>query len=305
MKKTAAQESDPAHARALRGDPLLALLGERVRRLRARRGLTRRMLAQAAQVSERHLANLESGAGNPSLLVLRQVASALNCAIAELLGDETTESPDWLLIRDLLRGRGEEDLARVRQAIGELFGGHAAPLRRHGRIALVGLRGAGKSTLGRMLAADLNYPFLELNREIERIAGCAPGEIHSLYGANAYRRYEHRALEEVLASHAHCVIATPGGLVSEAATFNLLLSRCFTVWLRARPEDHMGRVMAQGDFRPMAGSREAMDDLKLILAERTPFYAKADIAFDTSGMGLEQCYGHFLAAVRGAVQVAA
>ena len=269
-------------------DPLQASLGTRVRRLRARRGMTRRQLAQEADVSERHLANLEAGVGNPSILVLRQVASALDCPLAELLGDETTESPDWLLIRDLLHGRNADELATARKALTELFGDATSPASRLRRIALVGLRGAGKSTLAKRLAEDLGRPYVELSEEIQKLAGCRPDEIHAVFGANAYRRYERRALEAVLDTHREAVIATPGGIVTEAATFNLLLSRCYTVWLRARPEDHMGRVVAQGDFRPMSGNREAMEDLKLILAERTPFYAKADVAFETSGLTLPQ-----------------
>jgi XRE family aerobic/anaerobic benzoate catabolism transcriptional regulator len=282
-------------------DPLQAVLGSRVRRLRARRGMTRRQLAQEADVSERHLANLESGVGNPSILVLRQVAIALDCPLAELLGDETTESPDWLLIRDLLHGRDADELARARKALTELFGDGASPGLRLRRIALVGLRGAGKSTLAQRLAADLGRPYVELSDEIQKLAGCRPDEIHAVFGANAYRRYERRALESVLDTHREAVIATPGGIVTEAATFNLLLSRCFTVWLRARPEDHMSRVVAQGDFRPMSGNREAMDDLKLILAERTPFYAKADVAFDTSGRALPEAIDGLRTLVRKAL----
>ena len=285
-------------------DPLQIVLGTRVRRLRARRGMTRRQLAQGADVSERHLANLEAGVGNPSILVLRQVAIALDCPLAELLGDETTESPDWLLIRDLLHGRRPEELALARKALTELFGDATSPASRLRRIALVGLRGAGKSTLAKRLAEDLGRPFVELSEEIQKLAGCRPDEIHALYGANAYRRYERRALESVLDTHREAVISTPGGIVTEAATFNLLLSRCYTVWLRARPEDHMGRVVAQGDFRPMSGNREAMDDLKLILAERTPFYAKADAAFDTSDRPLGDAFEGLRSLVRKAMTAA-
>ncbi|HKY91227.1 MAG TPA: helix-turn-helix transcriptional regulator [Nevskiaceae bacterium] len=282
-------------------DPLQASLGTRVRRLRARRGMTRRQLAQEADVSERHLANLEAGVGNPSILVLRQVASALDCPLAELLGDETTESPDWLLIRDLLHGRNADELATARKALTELFGDATSPASRLRRIALVGLRGAGKSTLAKRLAEDLGRPYVELSEEIQKLAGCRPDEIHAVFGANAYRRYERRALEAVLDTHREAVIATPGGIVTEAATFNLLLSRCYTVWLRARPEDHMGRVVAQGDFRPMSGNREAMEDLKLILAERTPFYAKADVAFETSGLTLPQAVDGLRGLMRNAL----
>ena len=279
-------------------DPLQLALGHRVRRLRARRGITRRVLAQIADVSERHLANLEAGDGNPSILILQQIANALDCSLAELLGDETTDSPDWLLIRDLLHGRTPAQLEAARNALNKLFGSPEARDHRLDRVALIGLRGAGKSTLGRGLAERLGRPFIDVNREIERIAGCRPDEIHSLYGPVAYRRYERRALEEALEKHPLAVIDTPGGIVTEAATFNLLLSKCYTVWLTAAPEEHMNRVIAQGDLRPMSGNKQAMDDLRLILQERTPFYAKADLLFDTSGKAPVDC----LAAVGTAIE---
>jgi XRE family transcriptional regulator, aerobic/anaerobic benzoate catabolism transcriptional regulator len=154
----------------------------------------------------------------------------------------------------------------------------------------VGLRGAGKSTLGAKLAEDLGYEFIELRREIERVAGCPVSEIHNLYGANAYRRYEHRALEEVISQHPRAVIAMPGGLVADSASFSLMLSSCFTVWLQADPADHMARVIAQGDMRPMAANPEAMDDLKRILDGRAAFYSKADLSFNTSAYPLDKCF---------------
>ncbi|GAC1633983.1 MAG: helix-turn-helix transcriptional regulator [Nevskia sp.] len=282
-------------------EPLLVALGQRVRGLRARRGITRRVLAQIADVSERHIANLEAGEGNPSVLILAQIAKALDSPMAELLGDETTDSADWLLIRDLLHGRSPAELAAARQRLTQLFGGEAAGSARAQRIALIGLRGAGKSTLGRLLAQDLAVPFVELNREIERIAGCRPEQVHALYGPAAYRRYERRALDETLRDHPRAVIATPGGIVSEAATFNILLASCYTVWLTAEPDEHMTRVVAQGDLRPMSGNREAMDDLKLILKERTPFYAKADLRYDTSGKPLDGCFRELRAALAAAL----
>src|ERR1700730_12360357 len=274
----------------LRIDPFLGQLGERTRRLRARCGLTRRELAKEADVSERHLANLETGVGNPSAQILRQVARALDCSVAELVGDDGDESADLLLIGDLLRGKSPEELADARRALTHHFGLTGISGRRQDRIALIGLRGGGKSTLGRMLAEELNYPCVEVNREVVRLAGCSPEEVHALYGANAYRRYERQALEEVVARNPNAIVATPGGLVSEAATFNFLLQNCFTIWLKAAPDEHMSRVVAQGDLRPMAGSRQAMDDLRLILAERSPFYAKADLVCDTSGKSLMESF---------------
>ena len=279
-------------------NPLLAALGERVRNLRAQRGLTRKAVAIAADVSERHLANLEYGIGNASILVLQQVAGALHCSLAELVGDVTTSSPEWLLIRELLENRSEADLRRVRVALGELLGTASVDPARHRRIALVGLRGAGKSTLGQMLAEDLEVPFIELSREIETLAGCSVREIHDLYGTNAYRRYERRALEEAVQIYSEVVIATPGGIVSDPATFNELLAHCTTVWLQAAPEEHMGRVAAQGDTRPMAASKEAMEDLRRILNGRAAFYSKADLSVDTSGRTLSQSFQALRAATR-------
>jgi XRE family aerobic/anaerobic benzoate catabolism transcriptional regulator len=286
-------------------NPLLVALGDRVRNLRARRGLTRKAVAQAAEVSERHLANLEYGIGNASILVLQQVATALQCSLAELVGDVTTSSPEWLLIRELLERRDEADLRRARIALGELLGTAAGDPARNRRIALVGLRGAGKSTLGQMLADDLEVPFIELSREIEKLAGCSVREIHDLYGTNAYRRYERRALEEAVQIYSEVVIATPGGIVSDPATFNQLLAHCTTVWLQAAPEEHMGRVAAQGDTRPMAASKEAMDDLRRILAGRAAFYSKADLSVDTSGQDLAQSFRALRTTVREAMSRAA
>ncbi len=283
---------------------MLATLGDRVRNLRAQRGLTRKAVAVSAGVSERHLANLEYGIGNASILVLQQVAGALHCSLAELVGDVTTSSPEWLLIRELLEHRSEADLRRVRVALGELLGTASVDPARHRRIALVGLRGAGKSTLGQMLAEDLDVPFIELSREIETLAGCSVREIHDLYGTNAYRRYERRALEEAVQIYSEVVIATPGGIVSDPATFNELLAHCTTVWLQAAPEEHMGRVAAQGDTRPMAASKEAMEDLRRILNGRAAFYSKADLSVDTSGRTLAQSFQALRAIARQSMRPA-
>ena len=282
-------------------NPLLVTLGERVRTLRARRGMTRRALAVTADVSERHLANLEYGIGNASILVLQQVALALQCSLAELIGDVTTRSPEWLLIRELLERRSEADLRRARVALGEMLDSTSRDTARGRRFALVGLRGAGKSTLGQMLAEDLEVPFVELSREIEKLAGCSVREIHDLYGTSAYRRYERRAIEETVQIYSEVVIATPGGIVSDPATFNLLLTHCTTVWLQAAPEEHMGRVVAQGDTRPMAASKEAMDDLKRILSGRAAFYSKADLSVDTSGNTLAESFSALRTSVRSSL----
>jgi XRE family aerobic/anaerobic benzoate catabolism transcriptional regulator len=287
-------DAAPTHLADGRNAAFLAALGERTKALRVRRGLTRKALARATGVSERHLANLEYGAGNASILVLLQVAQALQCSLAEIVGDVTTQSPEWLMLREMLADRDEATLHGVRVAAAELIRGRPPPAEeapvRSSRLALIGLRGAGKSTLGRMLAEDLEFPFVELSREIETLAGCSISEILGLYGQNAYRRYERRALEEAIDAYPEAVIATAGGLVSDIVSFNLLLRRCTTVWLTAHPEDHMSRVMAQGDLRPMAASREAMDDLKSILAGRAAFYSKADMRVDTSAQPLAETF---------------
>jgi len=285
--------------------PFLAGLGERIRALRARRGMTRKALAAAAQISERHLANLEYGVGNPSILVLLQVTQALDCSLAEALGDQTTRSPEWLMIRELLEHTDEANLFRARKAIAQALGtphpGAQECAPHKSRIALIGLRGAGKSTLGQLLAQDLGFPFIELSREIERIAGCSIPEIQALYGQNAYRRYERRAMQAAIEAHTEAVIATPGGLASDPASFNLVLEHCLSVWLQASPEDHMNRVAAQGDLRPMAGNREAMEDLKGILAGRAAFYSKADLSLDTSRAPLDATFNSLRLIVRDAI----
>ncbi len=301
----------PASAEGDEKNPFLMALGERARSLRARRGMTRKAVAITAEVSERHLANLEYGIGNASILVLLQVAGALQCSLAELIGDVTTSTPEWLMLRELLEGRDEATLRRVRVAVGDVLGMNGDGSRERGsgaaqrspRVALIGLRGAGKSTLGQMLADDLGFPFVELSREIEKFAGCSISEIQALYGQNAYRRYERRAVEEAIQIYPEAVIATPGGLVSDAATFNLLLGHCTTVWLQADAEDHMNRVRAQGDLRPMAASREAMEDLQRILAGRAAFYSKAEFRLDTSTQALEPTFLALRQMVRGALQI--
>jgi len=298
-------EAPAAHAPVEGKESFLAALGKRAKALRVRRGLSRKALARLTGVSERHLANLEYGVGNASILVLLQVAQALRCPLAELVGDVTTQSPEWLMLREMLTDRDEATLRRVRLAALELIGGGAprsdAPPARSSRIALIGLRGAGKSTLGRMLAEDLDFPFVELSREIEKLAGCSISEILGLYGQTAYRRYERRALEEAIEAYPEAVIATAGGLVSDLGSFNLLLRRCVTVWLTADPEDHMSRVRAQGDLRPMAASPEAMQDLKTILAGRAAFYSKADMRVDTSAQPLAETFQILRAQVREAI----
>ena len=282
-------------------NPFLLALGQRVRTLRDRSGITRKALSSATGVSQRHLANLEYGTGNVSVLVLQQVAVALHCSFAELIGDFTTASPEWLMIRSLLEKRDEQTLYKARLALGEILGNLNEAQSSHSRIALIGLRGAGKSTLGKRLAADMGLHFVEISRDIEQIAGCSIAESQDIYGPSAYRRHERQALQQAIKNHPTAVIATPGGLVSDPANFNLLLSNCQSVWLQANPADHMQRVIEQGDFRPMAGSSEAMEDLKGILAAREPYYSKAQYRLDTSQQTLDETFALLSSLVKTAL----
>ena len=274
----------------------LRQIGERVRNARARRGMTRKILARDSGVSERYLAQLESGQGNVSILLLRQIARAMGLPLADLTREGPDRAVEFTLLRQLLERLSPEELAQahglLRTHFGQALGGE-----RGSRLALIGLRGAGKTTLGRRLAERLGAPFLDLGAEIERDSGMSLSEIFSLSGQAAYRRLERRALERVLQSHERAVIEAGGSIVSEPGTYELLLRACYTVWIKAAAEEHMSRVIAQGDYRPMAGNAEAMADLRSILAERDPLYAKADAVVDTTGQSEEESLSELLRAV--------
>jgi XRE family aerobic/anaerobic benzoate catabolism transcriptional regulator len=273
--------SRPATDIVLNDSRFLKLLGERVREIRANRGMTRKILARDSGVSERYLAQLESGRGNVSILLLRDIAQALNVRLGTLLAEGPEPPIDLVHTLEFLRRLPESELQQARRLLVERFGG-GDQSGRFDRIALIGLRGAGKSTLGAKLAAKLDVPFLELDRCIEKEAGVSLGVIFELYGQSGFRRLERRCLDEILEATPQFVLATGGSLVSEPATFERLFTTCYTVWLRASPEDHMQRVVAQGDMRPMADNRESMEDLQRILAVRDPLYGKADVSIDTS-----------------------
>jgi XRE family aerobic/anaerobic benzoate catabolism transcriptional regulator len=260
----------------------LRRLGERVRMLRSQRGMSRKALAEHAKVSERYLAQLEVGKGNCSIVLLRRVARAIGLPITQLVQEGAEPPVDLVLLSQFLERLPPAALAEARDVLLKRFGEPSEDVRRR-RIALIGLRGGGKSTLGRLLADRLGMPFIELDREIERRSGATLNELFDMFGQETFRRAEREALDEVLARHTHFVMATSGSIVTDPGTLELLLSSCFTVWVRAEPEDHMKRVMDQGDMRPMANSARAMDDLISILRSREPLYAKADIALATSG----------------------
>lgn len=272
----------------------LKRVGERVRLGRARRGMSRKVLSQASGVSERYLAELERGAGNASLLVLRQVADALGVEVAQLVGDAPERPIDLTLALHQLERLSPADLAEARRLLAGRFGSAKAS---RGRIALVGLRGAGKTTLGQRAAEALGVPFVELDGEVERASGMELSEIFASHGQAMFRRLERQCLEAVIQRFDRVVIATGGSLVTEPGTYDLLLSSCFVVWLSARPDEHMSRVLAQGDLRPMAEGPQAMDDLKAILESRTALYAKADAKVATSDRSEAEVLEQLLAAV--------
>jgi XRE family transcriptional regulator, aerobic/anaerobic benzoate catabolism transcriptional regulator len=267
----------------------LQKVGRRVRDLREERTLTRRSLAVKADVSERYLGQLETGEGNISIMLLRRLAVALNVEISELLETES-DLPEQRSVRRFLRQiprhRFPDLLARLEREVG------SAREARRNRIALIGLRGAGKSTLGELLARELEVPFVEMDREIEAESGLPLAELFSLYGQAGYRRFEGRCLTRIIKEYPRAVLSVGGGVVSETGTYDFLLANCFTVWLKASPSEHMQRVIAQGDMRPMAESHEAMEDLKRILAGREPQYRKADEIVDTSGLSVEASFAH-------------
>lgn len=261
----------PAVSQTADDTAFLQVLGQRLRLLRARRGMTRRILASQSGVSERYISAVESGTGNGSILLLRALAKSLNVDLRALLDDDalpTQPTPER-----------SDDYRR--------------------RIALIGLRGAGKSTLGGLLAARLGAPFVELDREIEAEAGLNLGEIMELHGQAGFRRMERAVLDRLIATHPAMVIATGGGIVAEAATFARLREACLTVWIKASAEQHMQRVIDQGDLRPMRDNRRSMDDLRAILASREALYALADVQLDTTGRDVDGTVTALLASVGG------
>ena len=227
----------------------LARLGERVRAWRGEQRMTRKQLAAASGVSERYLAQLEAGQGNMSVLLLRKVARAMGVSVERLVREDD---------------------------------GQQKP------VALLGLRGAGKSTLGAKLADALKVPFVELDREVEKEAGAPLGEVFAMYGQDAFRRFERRALERVLSEYPQAVIATGGSLVTDPGTYELLLERCRCIWLKAAAEEHMSRVIAQGDMRPFKGRSAALDEIRKLLADRDRLYGRASATVDTTGKTARQ-----------------
>jgi XRE family aerobic/anaerobic benzoate catabolism transcriptional regulator len=274
---------------------LLGLIGERVRSLRALRGMTRKSLVAESAVSERHLAQLEAGKGNMSIALLERVARALEIDLGDLVRGVQHAAIEYMLIHDRLRSLPPTELKAVLEW---LHTRHGSETRVRRRVALIGLRGAGKSTLGTRLAQARKVPFIRLVAEVEKLAGMQASVIFELSGQSGYRRLEEKALTATLSSYPDCVIEAGGSIVTDASLFQLLLSSCTVVWIRALPEEHMQRVIDQGDLRPMAGTDDAMSDLKRILEEREPYYAKAHHILDTSARSVDDCAAELTSTTR-------
>lgn len=263
---------------------LIARVGERVRKARELKGIPRRVLSEASGVSPRYLALLEAGEGNISIGLLQRVAEALDHRIEWLLGEDDPWTSEALRVSELFRTATAETRAMV---LGVLTPHPEASSRQH-RIALIGLRGAGKSTLGSLAGEALGIPFVELNREIEDQAGMPVNEVMAFYGQEGYRRLEAQALSRIVSTHETMILAVAGGIVSDPDVFKTLLTHFHTIWIKASPADHMARVRAQGDMRPMAGNPEAMDQLKHILTSRETLYDQARAKLETSGRSVSQ-----------------
>jgi len=277
----------------------LEQLGQRVRTMRALRGMSRKVLARVSGISERYIAQLEGGKGNVSIVLLRRVSNAMGAHLEDLI-PSADPAPDWQVIRDLLRKATPGQIAQAK----DVLAGGASSHRRtsFAGIALIGLRGAGKSTLGKILAKKIGWNFVELNKEIEQQNGLSVAEIIALYGQEGFRRMEQTALTQLLARKEPMVLATGGGIVSEPLTFDLILSSFYTIWLKAEPEEHMARVRGQGDLRPMADDRSAMAELRNILLSREPLYARASAVVDTAGLSVDAAAARLVDAVAPVLQ---
>ena len=273
---------------------LIARVGERVRRARDRKGIPRRVLSEKSGVSPRYLAQLEAGEGNISIGLLQRVATALDHKIEWLVGEDDPWSSEALRVCELYRAASSETQARVLATLAP----EPAAVRRAQRICLIGLRGAGKSTLGRSAGAALGLPFVELNREIEEQAGMPVDEVLALYGQEGYRRLEAQAIGRVIATHEAMILAVAGGIVGEPETYKTLLNHFHTIWLKASPPEHMARVREQGDERPMAGNPEAMDQLRSILTSREALYERAEAMLDTSGRTVDESRDELIELIR-------
>lgn len=261
-------------------------IGERVRGLKAQRGMTRKNLAKHSGISERYLAQVEAGKANISISLLLRIAEAMNVGVSELLPGDTTSG---IQLEPLQKFLEQLSLSQEKIAYELLIKHFSDSGKSLGGVALIGLRGAGKTTVGDLLANELKIPFVKLRDVIEKLGGLEVSELFSLGGQKAYRRLEYQAVDHVLENYDNVILEAGGSLVSQKETYNHLLASFYTVWVRATPEEHMSRVVEQGDLRPMKGNKQAMEDLKRILEEREPYYKTANYVLDTSGRSVEEC----------------
>jgi len=278
-----------------REEAFLARLGQRIRNLRLRMGITRAQLSDYSEISTRYLAQIETGKGNPSIRRLRQLASAMQVPLSELVSTEQLQDRERSLLLERLGALDPGQLRQVSDFIEHDIDGH---LHKQGGFALLGVRGAGKSTLGLTLAEKIDRPFIRLTEETEKDAGMSADEIHALSGQAAYRRVEQRALQRIRQQHEGIILEAGGGIINDPVSFSYLLTHYVTIWLQARPEDHMQRVLAQKDFRPMEGNPEALADLTEMLNEREPYYRQADAIINTSELSEPDCIHQLLQIIR-------
>ncbi len=269
---------------------VMSRVGDRVRRAREGKGIPRRVLSDISGVSPRYLAQLEAGEGNISIGLLQRVSIALDHRIEWFLAEDDPWSSEALRVADLFRGASDE----VRSAVIKMLDPEPAQVMRARRVCLIGLRGAGKSTLGRLAGNALGIPFVELNQEIEMQSGMPVDEVMALYGPEGYRKLEAQALARVIANYDKMILAVAGGIVAESDTYASLLAHFHTIWVKTSPDEHMARVRAQGDERPMAGNPEAMDQLRSILTSREAHYEKAQAFLDTSGKVVDRSLAELL-----------
>jgi len=263
--------------------------------MRAKRGMTRKQLGQYSGISERYLAQLETGKANISIALLWQVAQAMDIAPHELLPDAARAAITLQPLRQFLEQLTPEQEQAAHALLLKHFVNPEGAVR---GVALIGLRGAGKTTLGKRLAEAVGVPFIRISDVIEQLGGMSISELFSLGGQRTYRRLEREALQHVLDNYETSVIEAGGSLVSEKNTYNELLGSFYTVWVRATSEEHMNRVVVQGDLRPVEASREAMDDLKRILTERESDYRAANHTLETSGRSVDDCLDELMGMTR-------
>ena len=253
---------------------ILNNLGHTIRKYRSQRGMNRQTLATKSNISLRYLAQLEVGNGNPSITILKNISYALNITLEHLLFSDSTKNTEVAYIKNKIDHYTQHQISTLLEFIDNIERKKIVKLNKN-RIALIGLRGAGKSTLGNMYSKEYKIPIYEVTKEIEKIGGMNINEVIEFGGQGMYRRLEYTAINNLYKKKKNLIILTGGSIVSEKETFSFLLKNFYTIWIKASPEEHMKRVIKQGDLRPISSNPKAMDDLNNILKERQYLYSKA------------------------------